>query len=508
MGEAGHLEKALKSIKTYVIGWSVFSGLIIVGVYWAIDKFLSPDPLITLGLMLIVSLFVTLVISSSVASNVSKPLKAVSQAILHVSPSPIPIPAPNIEQLSMGKELVATLTRQIYDFASKAGSISEQAQANAGISLQQLPVGIIALDDNANITYANPKIMESAGTQDSILGKNLYSLFDIVFREGSLQEWSNYSEENSVIAQKIWHGIKLTPFEGKSRFFDLAACYSKNSQPGSTQTVLIFFEETDVYQSEADDISFISLAVHELRTPLTILRGYIEIFNDELGPNLTPEMQQFMKKMQASAENLTAFVSNILKVAKVEENQLSLQLHEENWAEVLQKIISDMQLRAEVYGKKITLEIAPNIPTAGIDRISIAEVLNNLVDNAIKYSPADKQDIIVKSYVNQEGYIETFVQDFGLGIPAQVVPNLFEKFSRNHRNKNVINGTGLGLFLSKALVAAHKGNIWVRSEEGQGSIFTFTVVPFAKLADSDKNGDNGLTRSGTGWIKNHSLARH
>lgn len=507
MGEAGHLEKALNSLKNYIVAWFVFICFLIVGAYWAIDKFFSPEPIIMLVLMLIIGLFVALFVGSRVAKNASKPLKAVSQAILHVSPSPIPIPAPKIEDLSMGKELVASLTRQVYDFASKATNISEQAQANAGISMQQLPVGIIALDDKANIVYANPKIMEYTGTNEAIIGKNLYNMFDIVFREGNLQDWTSYSEENTVIAQKIWRGIRLTPYEGKSQYFDLAACYSKNSEPGSTQTVLIFFEENEIYQGEADDISFISLAVHELRTPLTILRGYIEVFEDELGPNLNPEMQEFMKKMQASAENLSAFVSNILNVAKVEENQLSLQLHEENWTEFLQKTVSDLKLKTEVHNKNISLEIAPGLPTAGIDRVSLAEVINNLVDNAIKYSPADKKDIIIKSFLNKDGLVETSIQDFGVGIPTQVVPSIFEKFSRNHRNKNSISGTGLGLYLSKALISAHKGNIWVRSQEGEGSTFSFTVVPYAKLAESDKNGDNGLTRSGHGWIKNHSMAR-
>jgi len=216
----------------------------------------------------------------------------------------------------------------------------------------------------------------------------------------------------------------------------------------------------------------------------------------------------FVKKMQVASQNLAAFVNNILNVAKIEENQLTLKLHEENWPETLTGIVKTLQLRAEIHGKKIELAVAPDLPPVGIDRISIAEVITNLIDNAIKYSPPDETLIKVTSTLNKEGLVETIVQDYGVGVPTQVMPHLFEKFSRNYRNKNNIIGSGLGLYLSKALVTAHSGNIWVRSQEGQGSEFGFTIMPFGKLSEDEKNGVNKeISRNAHGWIKNHSLSR-
>ncbi len=84
------------------------------------------------------------------------------------------------------------------------------------------------------------------------------------------------------------------------------------------------------------------------------------------------------------------------------------------------------------------------------------------------------------------------------------MPHLFEKFYRSHRSRNQVGGTGLGLYLSKAIVDAHGGRLWVRSREGQGSTFGFTVQPYTNLADKQKNGDD-ITRGAHGWIKNHSL---
>ena len=134
-------------------------------------------------------------------------------------------------------------------------------------------------------------------------------------------------------------------------------------------------------------------------------------------------------------------------------------------------------------------------------------MLTNLLDNAIKYSGTSKQ-ILVKSTLTQDGLVETTVQDFGVGVPEGVMPHLFTKYYRDFRQRSQVGGTGLGLYLCKTIVAAHGGNIWVRSKPGEGAIFGFTILPYAKLADELKNQDNSdITRSAHGWIKNHSLYR-
>jgi signal transduction histidine kinase len=104
--------------------------------------------------------------------------------------------------------------------------------------------------------------------------------------------------------------------------------------------------------------------------------------------------------------------------------------------------------------------------------------------------------------------IETSIQDFGIGIPTSVMPELFRKFHRSHKSKVQVGGTGLGLYLSKALITAHGGNIWVRSKEGEGSTFSFTILPYDKVKDEQLAGEDGIIRGAHGWIKNHSLYRN
>lgn len=202
-----------------------------------------------------------------------------------------------------------------------------------------------------------------------------------------------------------------------------------------------------------------------------------------------------------------AFVNNILNVARVDDDQLELQLDEQNWPEVLKSAIESLSLRAKVRDITLHCRIATDLPTVGIDRLSIYEVINNLIDNAIKYSGTSKT-IEIDAHITKEGLVETTVQDFGLGISSNIMPNLFTKFYRDHRNRAQVGGTGLGLYLSKAIITAHGGNMWVRSKEGEGSTFGFTLVPYAQLTEElKKTGNQEITRGAHGWIKNHSLYR-
>jgi signal transduction histidine kinase len=238
-----------------------------------------------------------------------------------------------------------------------------------------------------------------------------------------------------------------------------------------------------------------------------VLRGYIEALEEEMGKDISPEMQDFMQRMNATAQQLTAFVNNILNVARVDNDQLQLQLNEENWKTIIESAINAISLRAKVRGITLETNIAPNLPTVGVDRLSIYEVINNLIDNAIKYSGESKL-IKIDTHLSNDGMVETTVKDFGVGINTSIMPNLFTKFYRDHRNRAQIGGTGLGLYLSKAIITAHEGNIWVNSKPGQGSSFSFTVQPYSRLAEELKNSDNkDIVRGAHGWIKNHSLYR-
>lgn len=254
-------------------------------------------------------------------------------------------------------------------------------------------------------------------------------------------------------------------------------------------------------------MNYIALAVHELRTPLTVMRGYIEALQDEVQAKGDSDQALFMTRLTAAAKQLTSFVNNILNVARINENQLTVKIAEENWGDIVKHAVDDMSTRSKALNKEIQVKLAPGLPTVGADRMTVYEVLTNLIDNALKYG-GSSDSITVNATLTNDGLVETVIEDQGVGIPTAVLPTLFEKFHRNHRNRGDISGTGLGLFICKAIVNAHGGDIWVQSKEGEGTRVGFTLKPFAQLAEEQKNGDNeAMVRTAHGWIKNHSLYR-
>jgi signal transduction histidine kinase len=286
----------------------------------------------------------------------------------------------------------------------------------------------------------------------------------------------------------------------------MAVHFSKDN-PEGVETVIILFDQTARYQKDDHGASFVSMAVHELRTPLTVMRGYIELFEDEIAPKLDAEQTEFMRNLSAQAQQLGAFISNVQNFARIEENELSLSLKEEAWKPIVEGAVRDMNLRANVRKKTLLCQIQPNLPPVAVDRSTIYEVLVNLIENAVKYTHNDAP-VIIRTYKKDENWVETVVEDKGIGIPDSVMAHIFDKFYRSHRSSKTVGGTGLGLYLSKTIVSAHGGEIWVKSREGEGSTFGFSVPTFSSVASQLTSADNKtIVRGAHGWIKNHSLYR-
>lgn len=509
-----NLEEFRQKLQNYLLALVLLVNLITLICFWLIGKYTDLPDIAVLSIGLVTSI----ILASSVAFRLSNfaigPLQALRQAILHVSPNTTNTQAPELESLHAGRELVTGLAGQVYQLASIADkAASEEKRQSSDLHrnfiAQNLPLPLMVLDATETIMFANETAAQYVGiASQDMIGKNVYMVLDMSFPSNdTFDTWLKSVKVKSATANYAWERVRLNVRDNHpARLFDLAAYYNRDNAEHH-ETLLILFDHTKQYSQDEQAVSFIALSVHELRTPLTLLRGYIEVFEEELSGTMTPELQNFMQKMRAMAEQLTAFVNNILNVARVDDDQLELKLQSEDWPTTLKASLDLISLRAKVRGITIKCRIHQPLPAVGVDRLSIREVINNLIDNAIKYSGNSKV-IQIETYVNKEGYIETVVQDFGVGIPTSILPNLFTKFYRDHHNRAQIGGTGLGLYLSKAIVDAHGGNIWVRSREGEGSTFGFTLLPYDKLADAQKhNGDEGITRGAHGWIKNHSLYR-
>jgi two-component system sensor histidine kinase VicK len=509
-----HLQNLRQRIRLYIFFVVLLENVAVLGVWWMLHQLTSLPTTIIALIAVLVGSAILLLVAIVVSNYVLQPLQAVWQTILHLSPTEHGVAAPRIEDLKVGRELVASLSAQVYQLADVAKHAAEEGKRqNSDIShnfvAQNLPLPLFVLDNAENIKFVNEAAVDYVGLDTlDLIGKNIYMVLDMSFpSEDTFDVWLKESKLKKATATASWERVRLNVRDNRpERLFDLASYYNRDN-PDNIETILTLFDHTEQYSQDDQAISFIALSVHELRTPLTLLRGYIEVFEDELGDKDDPELQGFMLKMRAQAEQLMAFVNNILNVARIDDDQLELQLDEQSWPEILKSAIEALSLRAKVRDITLHCTIAADLPTVGVDRLSIYEVINNLVDNAIKYSGTSKV-INIDTHLTKDGLVETTVQDFGLGVPTSIMPNLFTKFYRDHRNRAQIGGTGLGLYLSKAIITAHGGNLWVRSKEGEGSTFGFTIVPYAQLTEElKKTGNQEIVRGAHGWIKNHSLYR-
>ncbi len=508
-----HFTRLKRQIKQHVFLVILAANLSFLVTTWLSVDLFGADNYILLVVLCVLALVWAMIFSVTVTDYSITPVRLLWQAILHVSPGHSNTPAPDIGKRQAGRELITSLCLQVYQLASgteRQGSSSQEGGKAASLIADSLPLPLFVVGKDQTIVYTNASAARYLGkTTADITGQNIYSVLDLSFPSNdTFDAWLEESKSKTVTASHSWERVRLKQAdESKPLQFDMAAYYNKDN-PSNVEVILALFDHTESYSQADNESSYLELAVHELRTPLTLLRGYIEVFEEELNNKLDPQMQEFMRKMQVAAERLSALVSNILNVARVEANQLTLQLHEENWANIVSAAAKDLAMRAGIHNKSIVCDIAPDLPTVAVDKLSIYEVINNLLDNAIKYSKGANQKIIVKTILTSEGLVETTVQDFGVGIPTNVLPHLFEKFSRNFHTSGQVSGTGLGLYLSKAIISAHGGNIWVRSKEGEGTTLGFTVKPYSMLAQELKNSDNkDITREAYGWVKNHSLYR-
>jgi signal transduction histidine kinase len=481
--------------------------------WWLLDRVFHLGFVPILISMCIVSVLALTTLPQVSASYVTEPTKLIWQVILHIAPDAANVPAPDLnEKKGAGHELVTYLASHIYQLASVVDNL-EKTSASQPLDLghdfvaNSLPLPLMVLDKNQIVLFANNAMCQylERAPKDTI-GQNVYSILDMSFNNSrTFDAWLADVKANQAVATQTWERVRIDVGDYRTRRqFDLAAYYNQ-SNPEGFETMLVFFDHSKRYAEDDQALSFVALAVHELRVPVTLLRGYIEVLEEELEGKMDSEMADFMRKMVAAAQSLSAFINNMLNVARIESNQLVLKLHEERWDGIVQTAVNDLSLRAKLQGVEITAAVDKNLPTVGVDRVGIYEVLVNLIDNAIKYSPSGKK-ISIHAYLGKDGMIETTVQDEGGGIPTSIVPSLFEKFYRSHRSRNQVGGTGLGLYLCKSIVDAHGGKIWVRSQEGQGSTFGFTIQPYSSLADEQKTGDNkDISRGAHGWIKNHSL---
>lgn len=250
--------------------------------------------------------------------------------------------------------------------------------------------------------------------------------------------------------------------------------------------ILIFRDVTREREVERLKDEFVSTVSHELRTPLTSIQGSLQLVLGDatrgkpgLAPDLAAPVRSMLQVSLANTERLIRLVNDILDIAKIEQGRLQLQPKPIAPIEICRSAVEELRAFARQYGVTISLNAPSNLPLVEVDRDRIVQVVINLLSNAIKFSPQGQQ--VLLGATHEQNVVRFSVRDWGPGISRADQMRLFQKFHQLDQSINrEKSGSGLGLAISKELVELHGGKIWVDSELGRGSTFSFTV-PVAKV---------------------------
>lgn len=214
--------------------------------------------------------------------------------------------------------------------------------------------------------------------------------------------------------------------------------------------------------------------VHEFQTPITAIRMAVDILDSPIARNQPERTEKYVRIIREEAERLQQQVETMLTLARADRNTLALNPEPIQIHQLLQSV-------AERHGSYLTLRLRGGDPHVLADRLHLTNVLYNLLDNAVKYSPGEP-DITLQTETGSDGLTIT-VQDKGVGISPKLIAQIFQPFFRVHdRNQPSVKGFGLGLSYVQRIVQAHNWTIWVKSEVGKGSAFMIQVPPKALLS--------------------------
>jgi two-component system phosphate regulon sensor histidine kinase PhoR len=220
---------------------------------------------------------------------------------------------------------------------------------------------------------------------------------------------------------------------------------------------------------------FITVASHQLRTPITNLEWSLETLAND--PKLPPDLKTLVDGAAVSAHSLQEIVENLLNISKIEEGRFGYNLEKTDLTDFIEKLLANVLPQARRIGISMYFnKPAEALPEVMIDRTKLGMVLQNLIDNAIRYNVQQGSVTVTVEKAHEGPFLDVSVKDTGIGIPKEEAQKLFGKFYRaTNAVQAVADGSGLGLYIARNIVQSHGGRIWVESELHRGSTFHFTV---------------------------------
>ena len=363
-------------------------------------------------------------------------------------------------------------------------------ESKSDVVINAIDDGVLAISKDGNIELINPSAQQIIGwDQGDALGLNWKSVLKLVTSDGKDVEDLENPIAQSLSKNQPTHNDKLFLLTSSEKRILVSIVSSPVGTDGEG-IIVVFRDITKEKAEEREQAEFISTASHEMRTPVASIEGYLGLALNPATAHIDEKARDFITKAHESAQHLGRLFQDLLDISKVEDGRMKNSPKIINVNEFLKNIFDGLATKADE--KQLNYIFMPDIIDEGkekslqpifyanIDPDHFREVVSNLIENAIKYTPSGE---VVVNVTGDDKQISVSVKDSGIGIPAEDIPHLFQKFYRvDNSDTREIGGTGLGLYLSRRLAEAMSGNLRVESKYKEGSTF-YLEIP--RMSSSD-----------------------
>ncbi len=381
-----------------------------------------------------------------------------TRAVGNAQHAPLSMDSSELEGLSIA------VNSLILDFNQQLSMLNEEHEQLAAV-LEQMADGVLIADAEGRVQFSNPAARRLFGVRDA----NGHSITEVMRYHQLVEAWRRCQETHELQSESL-------EVPARKQFLQLIVVPERHG----SGSLLLVQDLTRVRRLETVRRDFISNISHELRTPLASLKALTEtlqggaLADAEAGP-------WFLERINAEVDALTQMAQELLDLSRIESGQVQLELEDLAPKVLLESAAERMRMQAERAELDLRVDCSDDLPAVRADPSRLEQVLVNLIHNAVKFTGPGGQVQLSAQLVEtgQAGdgvgpMVQFAVKDTGVGIPADDLPRIFERFYRVDKSRTG-GGTGLGLSIGRHIVEAHKGRLWAESVEGKGSAFYFTI---------------------------------
>jgi PAS domain S-box-containing protein len=358
---------------------------------------------------------------------------------------------------------------------SRAGEI-EATQAKESALLGSLGEGIVVTDRNGLVELINKQAEEMMGWKSpEVVGKKWYEVAHLQDEGGNpVPPESRATQKVLLTGKPVYSSVNYYVRRDGTRF-PVGTTAAPVVMEGKTVGVIAVFRDiTTEKEIDRAKTEFVSLASHQLRTPLSAIKWYAEMLADGDAGALNVEQAEFVHNLYQSNERMIELVNSLLNISRLELGKIKIEPVETDLGQLAADSLKELEPKVATKKQKVILNVDSGVPKVMVDPKLIRQVYANLLTNAVKYTPEGGS--ITVEIAKKGDEVVSRVTDTGYGIPAEDKKRIFERFYRAQNIQKVdAEGTGLGLYLVKAIIESSNGKVWFESEENKGTTFWISL---------------------------------